>query len=98
MAEGLRVATFYELTDILIHKATGRLRDEDEMRNDVAEIIVKYERALADIEREKASTPLGTLEYLRLCQAAFELEIQKVKALQEIGFLPPASTPSEKDN
>jgi hypothetical protein len=61
---------------------------EDDIGLVIADILFDFKRQIADIEKSKAKANIGTNTYLAHCQAAMDLRLKTVKALQDLGYLP----------
>lgn len=89
------MADLFKVTErqIRFDKQKNRKDVADRMKEDdpglvVADIAIAFENQVKDIERSKNKCKLGSRVYLEHCKTLFSIQLQKVKALQDLGILP----------
>jgi hypothetical protein len=71
-----------------IREERAKLIKEDDIGLVIADIHQSFELQVNDIEKGKKSCKVGSRDYLEYCKAIFNLRLQTVKALQELGYYP----------
>ena len=71
-----------------IRRDKARRLKEDDLKLVIADIVINFERQVKDIEKSKTKAKPGSRDFLEHCKAIFNLEAQKVKLLQDLGFYP----------
>jgi hypothetical protein len=61
---------------------------EDDIGLVIADIAMTYENEIRDIQKSKEKCKSGTKDYLAHCKAIFDMQRQKVEALQNLGYYP----------
>lgn len=64
------------------------LLKEDDIGLVIADIAINFDRQVRDLERSKKKCEEGTRTYAEHCKLIFHLELEKVKALQDLGYYP----------
>lgn len=89
------LAQWFGVTERTIRVDHRKFREEmaDAVREDdvalvVGDITFAFKRLVRDVEGSKAKCRRGTSVYLDHCKTAFDMELKKLKALQDLGFLP----------
>jgi hypothetical protein len=77
---------FFDMKKIREEKAQEIKKDDIGLV--IADIALSFENQVRDIEASKKRATPGSSVYLEHCKAIFNLQTQKVKALQELGFYP----------
>lgn len=54
----------------------------------IADIALCFEKQVKDLEAGKAKCKVGSSVYLNYCKAIFNLQLEKIRALQELGYYP----------
>lgn len=65
-----------------------KLLKEEDIGLVIADIALTLERQMRDIETSKAKCSMGTIPYLKHCEAIHAIQLRTVKALQELGHYP----------
>jgi len=73
-----------------IRREKAQLIREDDIANVIADIAMNFDRQIKDLEASKKSKECkpGTRTYLEHCKTIFTLELNKVAALQNLGYYP----------
>lgn len=71
-----------------IREERAKLIKEDDIGLVIADIHQSFENQVNDIEKGKKKCKEGSRDYLEYCKAIFNLRLQTVKALQELGYYP----------
>jgi hypothetical protein len=71
-----------------IREERAKLIKQDDIGLVIADIAMSFDNQVRDIEKSKRKCKLGGRPYLEHCKAIFNLQLQKVKALQELGYYP----------
>lgn len=66
----------------------AKLIKEDDIGLVISDIVMCLENQVRDIERSKGKASAGTKAYLDHCRAIFNMKLESVKALQELGYYP----------
>ena len=70
----------------------AQLVKEEDISLVIADIALNFERQIADLETHKrraaAGKGAGSRTYLEYCKAIFNMELQRIKALQDLGYYP----------
>jgi hypothetical protein len=89
------LAEIFNISEGMIRKDKLIIRQEisEDLRADdvgltIADIEFNFRRQLGDLEKSKAKCALGTTEYRLHCQAILDIELKKVQAFQNLGYLP----------
>lgn len=61
---------------------------EEDIALVIADIAISYDCQIRDIEKSKGRCKLGTRDYLSHCKTLFDMQREKVEALQNLGFYP----------
>lgn len=73
---------------IHIRKQKAELIKEDDIGLVIADIVMCFDNQVRDIEQSKTKCRKGERTYLEHCKTIFDLQLKKVKALQELGYYP----------
>jgi hypothetical protein len=71
-----------------IREDKARSIKEDDIGLVIADIAINFDRQVRDIEASKRKADPGSRTYLEHCKAIFNLELERVKALQDLGWYP----------
>ncbi len=71
-----------------IREERAKLIKEDDIGLVIADIALNFDRQVRDIEKSKRDAKTGSMSYLQHCKAIFQLELEKVKVLQDLGYYP----------
>jgi hypothetical protein len=66
----------------------AKLIQEDDVGLVIADVTLSFENQVADIEASKKECAKGSRDYLEHCKAIFNFQLAKIKALQDLGYLP----------
>lgn len=63
------------------------------IRNDdpglvIADLMMSYEKEIRNVERSMAKCKLGSRVYLEHAKTLFKMQLEKIKAMQDLGYLP----------
>lgn len=72
----------------VVREASAEDLKTDDVYLVVADTMAVFKRQVRDLEASKAKAKLGTKEYVQHCSAIMKFELDKVKTLQELGYLP----------
>lgn len=72
----------------VIRKKLAKEVNEEDVSLVIVDISQNFIRQLRDLEASKAKCKLGSRDYVSHCTSLFDLELKKVRALQDLGFLP----------
>lgn len=64
-----------------------RIKEED-VGLVIADILIDFDRNIADIEKSKKAAKAGSGTYLAHCVSAMDMRLKTAKALQDLGYLP----------
>lgn len=71
-----------------IREDRAKLIREEDVALVIADIMINFERQVNDIEKSKGKSALGSKTYLEHCKAIFQLDMQRIIALQNLGYYP----------
>lgn len=71
-----------------IRKQKAEIVKKEDIGLVIADIALCFDRQVRDLEHSKAKCKVGSAVYLNHCKAIFNLQLEKVRALQELGFYP----------
>jgi hypothetical protein len=71
-----------------IREEKSKLLKEEDIGLVIVDIAMRCEQQIRDIERSKQKCQLGTRAYMEHCRAIFKIELEKVSALQNLGYYP----------
>lgn len=71
-----------------IREERAKLIKEDDIGLVIADIAMTFDNQIRDIEKSKAKCKLGSREHLEHSKAIFDMQLRKVKALQDLGYYP----------
>jgi hypothetical protein len=71
-----------------IRQERAKLVKEDDVGLVIADIAMSFDNEVQDIQRSKTKCKIGTPAYLNHCKTIFDLQLAKVKALQDLGYYP----------
>ena len=90
-----QLATQFGVSESMIRKDKAAIRDTmaEELRSAdpgraVADAFMVFHRQLRDLELSKKKASPGSREYLGHCKALMDIQMQILKAQQDLGFLP----------
>lgn len=91
----VEMATKFGVSEKTIREDKKHVKEEliSEMRGEdasavAADLAYNFRRQLRDLEVSKQSCKLGTKDYLQHCTAILDIELKRMKALQDLGLLP----------
>lgn len=73
---------------IKVREDRAKLIKEDDISLVIADIALNFDRQIRDIEASKRKCKYGSRTYLEHCRAIFKMELEKVTALQGLGYYP----------
>ncbi len=85
------------LDKVFIREERAQLVREDDPALVVADIALTFEQQIRDLEKGKTAlqekgvkgkSGVGTRTWLEYCKSIFAMELQRVKALQDLGYFP----------
>lgn len=71
-----------------IREDRAKLIREEDIALVIADIMINFDRQVRDIERSKRDCTPGSRNFLEHCKAIFNLEMQRITALQNLGYYP----------
>lgn len=71
-----------------IRREKAELIKEDDIGLVIADIVMCFDSQVRDIEQSKTKCRKGDRTFLEHCKAIFDLQLKKVKALQDLGYYP----------
>lgn len=72
----------------VIREDKAKLLKEDDIGLIIADIVMTFDRQVRDIETSKVKCGVGTRSYLEHCKSIFKLQLEMVRALQDLGYYP----------
>jgi hypothetical protein len=73
---------------LCVREERAQLIKEDDIALVIADIALNFDRQIRDIEKSKQKAGPGSRTYLEHCKSIFKMELEKVTALQGLGFYP----------
>lgn len=71
-----------------IREERAALIKEEDIALVIADIAFSFDNQVRDIETSKRKCDKGTRTYLEHCKAVFDMQLRRVKALQDLGYYP----------
>lgn len=71
-----------------IREAKAEMIQKEDIGLVIADIAICFERQIRDMESSKNHCKVGSVAYLGHCKAIFQMQLQKVEALQKLGYYP----------
>jgi NACalpha-BTF3-like transcription factor len=71
-----------------IRKERAKEITEEDISLVISDIAMVFETQIRDIERSKKKCKMGGRAYLEHCKTIFKSQLEKVKALQDLGYYP----------
>ena len=71
-----------------VREETAKDIKEDDIGLVIADIALSFDRQIRDIELSKRKASAGSRTYLEYCKAIFKMELDKITALQALGYYP----------
>lgn len=72
----------------IIREEKAKLIKDDDIGLVIADLVLAFEQQIRDIEKSKAKCKLGSRDHLEHSKAIFDINLKKVKALQDLGYYP----------
>jgi hypothetical protein len=89
------MAELFRVSEKQIRDDRRKIRDEkakaireEDIGLVIADIALSFDNQVRDLEKSKIKAKQGERTYMEHCKSIFDMQLRKIKALQELGFYP----------